>query len=470
MRPLPSDPLAQCGIIKLGNRLRSGETTTEAVTRAYLDRIAALNPKLNAFVYVAEESAMVAAQGIDLLLKSGTDLGPLMGIPVAIKDLLAVDGMPTQAGSRLNVKDLIGPEGSFVKAMKRAGCIILGKTRTTEFAAGAQQVSHPTPWNPWDPKTHRTPGGSSSGSAVAQATGLCSFAIGSDTGGSVRLPAALCGVFGLKTSVGLLPLDGVLPLSPAMDTLGIFTNTALDAALVFEVLTGKSIPPAPTLKGLRIGRPAKYFFEDLDHRVEVCIENALSQAAEAGAEFTSVEFADAEAVGEIFSKMVPTDLITTLGIDQFLNGQALIDPVVVDRVSPALDLKAVDYVALTRLQKELAILGKQRIESVDAWVTPTTKTLPVPLSECNNAETAAAFTSRATQITRFGNVYGFCASSIPIIDSETNLPVGIQLHCGHGQDARLLSISLAFEKLLGMAPKTDISATVNRIHGFPTSS
>jgi len=168
---LPPDPLAACGIVELGNRLRSGEISAEAVTRTYLDRIAGLNPKLNAFVYVAEESAMMTARGIDRLLKSGTDLGPLMGIPVAVKDLLAVDGMPTRAGSRLDVEDLIGPEGSFVKSMKRAECIILGKTRTTEFAAGAQHVSHPIPWNPWDPKTHRTPGGSSSGSAVAQAAG-----------------------------------------------------------------------------------------------------------------------------------------------------------------------------------------------------------------------------------------------------------------------------------------------------------
>jgi len=457
MNALLPDPLESCGIVGLGKKIRGGETTAEAVTRACLQRISALNPKLNAFVHVAEESALMTAQGVDRLLKSGTDLGPLMGIPVAVKDLLAVEGMPTRAGSRLNVKDLIGPEGSFVKAMKRAGCIILGKTRTTEFAAGAQHVSHPTPWNPWDPKTHRTPGGSSSGSAVAQAAGLCAFAIGSDTGGSVRLPAALCGVFGLKTSAGVLPLDGVFPLSPAMDTLGIFTNTATDASLVFEVLTGKSVPPAPTLKGLCIGRPAKYFFDDMDQRVGICIENALSRAAEAGAEFTPIEFSDVEAVGEIFSKMVPADLIATLGADQFKEGRAILDPVVIDRVSPALDVKAVEYVGLTRLQKALENHGKQRINGVDAWVTPTTKTLPIPLTECNSAETAAAFTSRALQITRFGNVYGFCAGSIPIVDSETNFPVGLQIHGGPGQDARLLSISLGFEKLLGTAPRADMS-------------
>ncbi len=458
MQTLPPDPLAGIGILELGNRLRSGETTAEAVSRAYLDRIAALNPKLNAFVHVAEASALETAQGVDRLLKSGTDLGPLMGIPVAVKDLLAVAGMPARAGSRLDIGHLIGPEGSFVKTMKRAGCIVLGKTRTTEFAAGAQHVSHPTPWNPRDPKTHRTPGGSSSGSAVAQAAGLCGFAVGSDTGGSVRLPAALCGVFGLKTSAGLLPLDGVFPLSPAMDTLGIFAHTASDAAVVFEALTGKSVPPAPPLKGLRIGRPEKYFFDDLDHGVDTCIQKALSKADEAGTEFTAIDLSDAEAVGEIFSKMVPADLIATLGVERFLEGQSIIDPVVVDRISAALNVKAVEYIELTRLQETLARVGKQKIKNVDAWVTPTTKTLPIPLSECKTVQAAAAFNARALQITRFGNVYGLCAGSIPVMDSETHLPVGLQIHCGPGQDARLLSICLAFEKLMGTAPRADISA------------
>ena len=214
MKTLPPDPIQQMGIVQFGIRLRRGEISSEAVTLQYLERITALNSKLAAYVHVATESAVEAARGIDRLIKGGTDLGPLMGVPIAIKDIFTVEGMPTKAGSKLDISDLVAAEGSFIKSLKRQGCVILGKTRTIEFAAGAQNVKHPTPWNPWDPDTHRTPGGSSSGSAVALSAGLCAFAVGSDTGGSVRLPAALCGLFGLKPSVGAVADRWRLPTLP----------------------------------------------------------------------------------------------------------------------------------------------------------------------------------------------------------------------------------------------------------------
>ncbi|MCP4249164.1 MAG: amidase, partial [bacterium] len=176
-----------------------------------LARIEALEPRLGAFEYVAAEQALSTARALDELLAAGTDLGPLMGVPVAIKDLFAVDGMPTAAASNLDVTEVIGPEGDFVKTLKRAGCVILGKTKTDEFALGTLGFNpkRGTPWNPWDAKTHRAPGGSSSGSAVAAVAGLCAFAIGTDTGGSVRGPAAFCGAFGLKSTVGLWPTNGM---------------------------------------------------------------------------------------------------------------------------------------------------------------------------------------------------------------------------------------------------------------------
>ena len=208
-----------------------------------------------------------------------------MGVPVAIKDIFAVDGMPTTAGSKLDVADLIGPEGPFVQALRRAGCVILGKVKTVEFALGALGISTPqgTPWNPWDAATQRIPGGSSSGPAVAVAAGLCGFAIGSDTGGSVRLPACFCGTFGHKTSVGLWPTAGVFPLSGALDTIGPLTASAADAALVFAALTGQPVPQPAPAGGLRLGRPTSYFFEHLDDTVAACTERALAALREAGA-------------------------------------------------------------------------------------------------------------------------------------------------------------------------------------------
>ena len=169
----PDDPLGNGGIAVFAEDLRSGLTTIKKVTRAYLDRIEALDSKLGAFQYVAGEQAMAAAEAMDKLLDSGTDLGPLMGVPIGIKDIYAVEGMPITNGSLFDASDITGPEGRFVSALKQAGCIVLGKTKTVEFALGATGVNEVrgTPWNPWDLSTHRTPGGSSSGSGVATAAG-----------------------------------------------------------------------------------------------------------------------------------------------------------------------------------------------------------------------------------------------------------------------------------------------------------
>jgi len=150
MKTLPPNPFAKLSLADYGARLRKREISAESVTSALLDRIDLLNPKLNAFHHVARDAAMKTAREIDRQLKAGTDLGPLMGVPVAVKDLYVVDGMPTNAGSSLDVRDITPPEGSFVKALKRAGCIILGKTRTSEFALGGITFMHPVPWNPCD--------------------------------------------------------------------------------------------------------------------------------------------------------------------------------------------------------------------------------------------------------------------------------------------------------------------------------
>jgi aspartyl-tRNA(Asn)/glutamyl-tRNA(Gln) amidotransferase subunit A len=190
--------------------------------------------------------------------------------------------MPATAGSQLDIADLVPAEGPFVQALKRAGCVILGKTRTTEFALGGINLKHRIAWNPWDATMHRTPGGSSSGSAVATAAGLCVFAIGSDTGGSVRIPAALCGVVGYKATAGLWPIEGVFPLSHTLDSIGIFTATVHDAAVAFGALTGQSIPERSALDGLRLGKPLNHFFDDLAPEVDGCMAHALAHLAGCG--------------------------------------------------------------------------------------------------------------------------------------------------------------------------------------------
>ena len=180
------DAIGSGGLEEFGRRLRAGETSARAAVESCLARIEAEDNALRSFVHVAADAARRSADTIDRRLSAGEELGPLMGVPVAVKDLFAVEGMPASAGSRLDVALVIGNEGPFVKRLKEIGAVVLGKTRTIEFAAGGHNLGHPIPCNPADRSRHRSPGGSSSGSAVAVAAGLCPLAVGSDTGGSVE--------------------------------------------------------------------------------------------------------------------------------------------------------------------------------------------------------------------------------------------------------------------------------------------
>ena len=459
MTQIPEDPLTESSIAQFGLSLRKGEITCEEITRVYLDRIAALNPRLEAYVHVDREGALSVAAGLDRLLRGGTDLGPLMGVTVAVKDLLTVEGMPTRGGSRMDIEDIIQGEGRFIKDLKRAGCIILGKTRCTEFAAGAHNISHPTPWNPTDLKVHKTPGGSSSGSAVAQAAGLCTCAIGSDTGGSVRLPAALCSLFGYKTSTGLWPLDGILPLCPDMDSLGLFTNSAADATLVYSILSDVPLPcTGHSPEGITLGVPTHHFFENLHPIVKACMDKAMDRLSDSGARLVPVEMPEAEESVEIFAHLVPSDLLATLGRDRFFAERDKIEPVVIDRLSHALDLSAESYVIMRRRLYELSRIGTERLAGLDGWISPTTPLLPVPLDDCKSTADAVAFIARSLQNTRPGNIYDCCAASLPIghLHYEKE-PVGLQIHCPHGGDSHLLSLCMKIEGLVGRPDKPDMS-------------
>lgn len=457
MAQLPPDPLPAGGIAEFAARLRQGSISAEQATRDCLDRISALDHKLNSFVHVAAEQALQAAHAMDGLVKAGHDLGPLMGVPVAVKDLLAVEGMPTKAGSDLDLSDILQPEGGFVKALKKAGCIILGKTRTIEFAAGAHNIAKPTPWNPSDLAIHKTPGGSSNGSAVAMAAGLCALAVGSDTGGSVRLPAALCSVFGLKTSTGLWPLDGVFPLCHAMDTLGLLARSADDAALAYSALNGRPMPEEADLYGLRLGVPQNHVFDDLDVEVATAVESAMKLLERAGVVFKNIRLEEAAEAKDIFAQLVPSDLIATLGRKRIQSGGSLMDPVAFDRISHALDLPADGYARGMQRLKRLAQIGASKMQGLDGWIHPTTPCLPVPVANCRTLAQALEFAGRALHSTRLANIYDLCASSVPLSHLAGGQSVGLQLCCGHGQETKLLSLSQAVQKAIGIPTRPEMN-------------
>ena len=457
MATLPSNPLDPGGIQDFAKRLRAGQTTAEDVAGAYLERIEAVDPRLGAYEHVAGESALAQARSLDGLLAAGTDLGPLMGVPVAIKDLFAVEGMPTTAGSNLDVGGLVGGEGRFVGMLKRAGCVILGKTKTVEFAMGGTGINlvRGTPWNPWDARTHRVPGGSSSGSAVAAAAGLCAFAIGSDTGGSVRIPA-FSGIFGLKTTKGRWPTDGVAPLCRTLDTIGPITMSASDAAAVFSAVTGIPTPVAAQPRGVRLGKPTTHFFDDLHEDVERCVNAALAALGTAGVEIVDCELPETAEHAESVLALIAADFIGAFGRERFEASRADMDADVWDRLRPGLDMTADAYIRLMWRHREHHRKALQRMQGLDGWVTPTNKTVAVPVADLEEPAGSRRYRDRMGRNTNPANFMGLCATTSPVQQFGATLPVGLQVMCRGNEERRALAIALLFEDILGPPPRPDV--------------
>lgn len=448
MPNVPDNPLANLTLAEYGARLRRGAISAEEVTRALLGRIEALNPKLAAYTFVARGTALAAARAVDTLLKAGTDLGPLMGVPVAVKDLYFVDGMPLSAGSKLDVADIVRGEGPFIRALKASGCILLGKTWTSEFALGGINFIQRVPWNPLDEETHRTPGGSSGGSAVAMAGGLCAFALGSDTGGSVRMPAALCGTFGHKFSRTAFPTEGVFPLSPTLDSLGTLTASARDAALIWTTLNRSDAISSAPLSSLRLGRPKQLFYDELEPAVHRGLENALLRLTRAGVKITQVDVPEALEFEAVFGRIVPIELIAILGRERVKTNLEILDPITRTRLAAVLDQPAADYIDAQRRLAALRAAVARRMDACDAWITPTTPLLPTPMAECATLEAALAWNRRALRNTRPGNVFDHCGVSLPVRLAGSRLFAGLQLTAAPGEDARLLAIACAMETVL----------------------
>ncbi len=460
MANIPPDPLGDGGIARFADEFRTERVTSEAVTAAYLARIEALDSHLGAYEHVAGDRAVAQARALDALRAAGTDLGPLMGVPVAVKDLIAVEGMPTTAGSDVDVEDLIGPEGAFVRALKRAGCVILGKTKTVEFAMGGSGVNlvRGTPWNPWDATTHRVPGGSSSGSAVAAAAGLCGFAIGSDTGGSVRIPA-FSGTFALKTTKGLWPTESVSSLSASLDTLGPITRTAADTGIVFAAVQGTPAPRPSPPRGLRLGRPADYFFDDLDADVERCVDAALKALAEAGVEIVDVALPFVHEHRQMIFTLCAVEFIAWFGRERFIASRDMMDGDVWARLAPGLDVAADDYIRVLWALDDHRRMAAEAMAGLDGLVTPTNDKVAMAIADlaAPDPATGRTYLDQMGRNTYSANILGLCATTTPVHGFGSNLPVGLQVMHEGFAESRALSVALLMEDLFGPPPCPDLS-------------
>lgn len=448
---LEKNPLYN-GLADFAQKMRCGDITALNATQHYLDRISRLNPLLDAYIYIDEEQALKTATAIDSLLQAGIDLGPLMGVPVAVKDVFAVNGMPVTAGSNIDLSDCIGNEGPFIQSLRKNGCVILGKTRSIEFAAGAQNLIHPTPRNPCDMQEYRTSGGSSHGSAVAVAAGLCGFAIGTDTGGSVRQPAALCGVVGMKTTHGIWPTDGLFPLCPSLDTVGLLTANMSDASIIYTALTNVTGIATASLCGANLGVFDPEEIAPMDALVKQSYKNVLNKLKSTGANLTTISWPnqqEIEDIQKIYAQMIPANLLTTLGMERFERCKHDMDPVAVGRIEGAVDLAATDYIRLTRLQKEIEQISQKRMEKFDAIIGPTVPfTAPLVSEVTANISAATDFIKESLRYTRAANVYNLCALTLPITLATGDLPVGIQISCQSHQEQRLLALSSAIATIL----------------------
>jgi len=442
------------GIEAVGDGYRRRLWSPVDVVRAALDRIEATEPELHAWVLVDPDQALRAAAQAERELMAGTDRGPLHGIPIGIKDIFDVAGWPTKCGSA--AREDVSPattNASSIQALMDGGAVILGKTTTQEFAAGT--ISPPAR-NPWDPS--RIPGGSSGGSAAAVAVGACLGAMGSDTGGSIRIPAAACGVTGFKPAFGQLDATGVFPLSWSLDTVGPIARTVEDAWMMWKVLSGDdpkaTARPAPDQgdKPRRIGIPRSFFFDSLHPDVRSAIEAAIETLRDAGLEIVDTPWpaaAAARACGFVINRVETAAVHERAAIEdpeRFSRyGADLRLRVAAGRTVPAtLYLKASRARAVVR--DSMADLFSD--DGIDAVLAPT---LPTGAIEADRLMIEGTGLDESvgvawTRLTMPFNATGQPVLALPCGLDSDGLPVGLQLAGIPGQEAALFETALLVER------------------------
>jgi aspartyl-tRNA(Asn)/glutamyl-tRNA(Gln) amidotransferase subunit A len=453
------DDLPFHSLTELSGMLARGQTTSRAIVDACLDRITAHDGKLHAFIDVYRDDARNLADAADLARSAHAARGPLHGLPIALKDLLEVDGRQTTAGSKSWLGRISDHTATCVEKLLAAGMIPIGKTHLVEFAFGGWGRNAPmgAPWNPWDLATHRVAGGSSSGSAVAVAAGMVPAAIGSDTGGSVRIPAALCGLTGLKTTYGLISLYGAVPLSTTLDTIGPLAHTVDDVALLTAAMAGPdphdvatlgaprvvfhdALARVPDLRGMRIAcLPREQFPGYIEADVVRARDEAVAVLRAQGADLVEVRVPiDMEDIAARLGKILAAEAYAFHRA--YIENEALpIDPWVRKRVLGGKGTSAADYLAdLTAMHATRAAFAAW-MNGYDALLTPTLPITAVPLHLVDEATAPLAAFTRAV------NFLGGCGLSLPAGFSATGLPIGVQIVGAPFTEATLVRIGRAFQ-------------------------
>ena len=458
---MPPDNLTRLSIAEAGDLFRRRALSPVELTRAYLDRIRRLDGDLLAYITVLQDEALAAAAAAEREIARGEDRGPLHGIPIALKDLVMTRGVRTTCGSRILREWVPDTDATVARRLADAGAVLLGKLNMHEFAYGPTGVNphYGTSRNPWD--RHRIPGGSSSGSGVAVAAGLCAGALGTDTGGSVRIPAALCGIVGLKPTYGRVSRAGVIPLAWSLDHVGPMTRTVADAALLLQVLAGRdpadpstSAMPVPDyrralqggVRGLRLGVPKDLFYERLDPEVRAAVAAAARSLEGLGAVVEEISLPTIQHAGPASFAIIASEAMAYH--EPYLRTRAgEYGEDVRARLTTGQFVLAHQYLKAQRARQVIRADVDAVLTRVDALLLPTT---PIPAPRLDDREiTVDGVTQDARwwliRCTRPINVTGHPALSVPCGLTAAGLPIGLQVVGRAFDEATLLRVGHAFE-------------------------
>ena len=439
------------GIEDLAQALASGRTTSRTLVEEALSKIAdPAGEGARAFIKVHAEQARASADAMDGLRTAGRAPGRFAGIPLALKDLFNIAGEPTPAGSvALADAAPAAAHAPVVQRMLNAGFISMGRVNMTEFAFSGLGINphHGTPSSPWDRASSRIPGGSSSGTAVAVADGMAAAGLGTDTGGSCRIPAAFCGIVGYKPTARRIPIDGVLPLAPSLDSVGPLAPTVNCCAAIDAILAGGApvVPDAASLDGLRLAVPENLVLDGMDAIVAAAFERALTALSQAGARITRIrcpEFDELPAVNakggfaasEAFAWH--RDVLAAKG-NQY-------DPRIKARIARGEAMSAADYLDLLAARARLVASFNARTAEFDSVVMPTVPIVAPPIASLDDEREYNRVNLLTLRNTALGNFLDRCSISLPC-HREGEAPVGLMLTGETMGDVRLFAIARAVE-------------------------
>jgi aspartyl-tRNA(Asn)/glutamyl-tRNA(Gln) amidotransferase subunit A len=450
------DALCFLGAAELGGRIARREVSPVEVARAHLARIERLDAKLNAFLTVTTDRALAEAATAEREIAAGRSRGPLHGVPLALKDLFDTAGVLTTAGSRILARNTPARDATVVGRLRAAGLVLLGKTNLHEFAFGTTSDNpHYGPArNPWD--LERSPGGSSGGSGAALAAGLCAVSLGTDTGGSIRIPAGACGVVGLKPTLGRVSRRGVTPLCWSFDTVGPMARTVEDVALLTNAIAGPdpedewcSARPAEDFTrdlargaaGLTLGVPREWFFEGVEPGIEAAVRAAIAVLEREGARRVEASLPAMADAHTAHHAILAVEAAAFHGA--WLRERA--DDYGSD-VRRGLELgqliAGVDYVNARRVQALVRATFRAALEGADVLVAPCLPQPPLPVGEPMSREPAVAWNRLLTPV----NVAGFPALSLPCGFDGLGMPVGLQIIGRPFEETLVLRVARAYER------------------------